>query len=81
MLFLSSRNYNPVDRRFKGGKERGPKGSNKATKTLQANSGGRVSTDHDYYGLSHFSIFFKDLRGGFALYIYVILLYQNMFPF
>ncbi|KAJ1701321.1 hypothetical protein LUZ63_001100 [Rhynchospora breviuscula] len=47
---IANENYNPVERRSKGGKERGSKGSNKATKTLQANSGGRVSTDHDYYG-------------------------------
>lgn len=59
MLLISSRNYNPLERRSKGGKERGSKVSNKATKTLQSNSVGRVSADHDYYGLSHFSFFFK----------------------
>ncbi|KAJ3705714.1 hypothetical protein LUZ61_009419 [Rhynchospora tenuis] len=47
---IANENYNPVERRSKGGKERGSKGSNKATKTLQANSVGRVSTDNDYYG-------------------------------
>ena len=36
------RNYNPVERRSKGCKERGSKGSNKSSKSLQANrlSGG-----------------------------------------
>lgn len=36
------RNYNPVERRTKGCKERGSKGSNKSSKSLQANrlSGG-----------------------------------------
>ncbi|KAF3324264.1 microtubule-associated protein RP/EB family member 1B-like protein [Carex littledalei] len=47
---ITNENYNPVERRSKGGKERGSKGSNKATKTLQSNSVGRVSTDHEYYG-------------------------------
>jgi hypothetical protein len=71
---LSSRNYNPMERRSKGGKERGPKGSCKSTKTLQANSGGRVSTDHDYFGLSHFSFFFKYLQNRLCIYVIISLL-------
>lgn len=36
MFIDSSRNYNPVERRSKGGKERYPKGSHKSSKSLQA---------------------------------------------
>ncbi|CAK9173007.1 unnamed protein product [Ilex paraguariensis] len=36
-FFESSRNYNPVDRRSKGNKERNPKGSLRTSKSLQAN--------------------------------------------
>lgn len=38
MLVGSSRNYNPVDRRSKGGKERCSKGSHRISKSLQANN-------------------------------------------
>lgn len=38
MLFGSSRNYNPKERRSKGGKERCPKGSHRSSKSLQANN-------------------------------------------
>lgn len=38
-IFLCSpRNYNPVERRVKGGKERNSKGSHKSSKSLQANN-------------------------------------------
>lgn len=33
-----SRNYDPVERRTKGGKERNPKGSIKSSKSLQTNN-------------------------------------------
>lgn len=36
-LCSCSRNYSPVERRSKGCKERGSKGSNKTSKSLQAN--------------------------------------------
>jgi RP/EB family microtubule-associated protein len=38
VYFISKRNYNPVERRSKGGKDRNSKGSQKTTKSLQANN-------------------------------------------
>ncbi|XVF09099.1 hypothetical protein REPUB_Repub07fG0062000 [Reevesia pubescens] len=35
---IMNENYNPVERRLKGGKERNPKGSHKSSKSLQANN-------------------------------------------
>ncbi|XP_004299378.1 PREDICTED: microtubule-associated protein RP/EB family member 1A isoform X1 [Fragaria vesca subsp. vesca] len=37
---IMNENYNPVERRCKGGKERHPKGSQKISKSLQANNSG-----------------------------------------
>ncbi|KAF6154659.1 hypothetical protein GIB67_000543 [Kingdonia uniflora] len=36
---IMNENYNPVERRSKGGKERNPKGFHRVTKSLQANNG------------------------------------------
>ncbi|XP_072992759.1 microtubule-associated protein RP/EB family member 1B-like isoform X1 [Typha latifolia] len=43
---IMNENYNPTERRYKGGKDRTHRGSNKSSKSLQANSiSSRVSTD------------------------------------